>query len=34
MKSIIVHNGENDQSLIDTFLNIIVLKNKLFNKDK
>ena len=28
MKSIIIHNGENDQSLLDTFLNIIVLKNK------
>ena len=25
MKSIIIHNGENDQSLLDTFLNIIVL---------
>ena len=23
MKSIIIHNGENDQSLLDTFLNII-----------
>ena len=31
MKSIIAYNGENDQSLLDTFLNIIVLKNKLFN---
>ena len=26
MKSIIIHNGENDESLLDTFLNIIVLK--------
>ena len=31
MKSILIHNGENDQSLLDTFLNIIVLKKKLFN---
>ena len=31
MKSIIIHNNENDQSLLDTFLNKIVLKNKLFN---
>ena len=31
MKLIIIHNGENDQSLLDTFLNIILLKNKLFN---
>ena len=29
MKSIIIHNGENYQSLLDTFLNIIVLKNKI-----
>ena len=28
MKSIIIHNCENDQSLLDTFLNIIELKNK------
>ena len=28
MKSIIVHNGENDQSLLDTVLKIIELKNK------
>ena len=28
MKSIKIHNGENDQSLLDTFLNIIELKNK------
>ena len=28
MKSIIIYNGENDQSLLDTFLNIIELKNK------
>ena len=28
MKSIIIHNGENDQSLLDSFLNIIELKNK------
>ena len=31
MRSIIIHNGENDQSLLDIVLNIIVLKNKLFN---
>ena len=30
MKSILIHNGENYQSLLDTFLNIILLKNKLF----
>ena len=34
MKSIIIHNDENDQSLLDTVLNIIVLKNKLFNSHK
>ena len=34
MKSIIIHNGENDQSLLDTFLNIIVLKIKIFNSHK
>ena len=34
MKSIITHNGENDQSLLDTFLNIIVLINKVFNSHK
>ena len=28
MKSILIHNDENDQSLLDTFQNIIVLKNK------
>ena len=31
MKSIIAHKNEKDQSLLNTFLNIIVLKNKLFN---
>ena len=25
VKSIIIHNGENDQSLLDTVLNIIIL---------
>ena len=34
MKSIIKHSGENDQSLLDTFLNIIELKNKFFNLHK
>ena len=34
MKSILIHNGENDQSLLDTFLNIIELKNKLFYSHK
>ena len=34
MKSIIIHNDENDQSLLDTFLNLIMLKNKLFNLHK
>ena len=34
MKSIIIHNGENDQSLLDTFLNINETKNKLFNSNK
>ena len=34
MKSLIIHNCEYDQSLLDTFLNIIVLKNKLFNSHK
>ena len=34
MKSIIIHNGENDQSLLDTFLNIFIFKNKLFNLHK
>ena len=34
MKSIIIHNGENYQSLLDTFLNIIEFKNKLFNSHK
>ena len=33
MKSIIIHNGENDQSLLDTFLNIVELKYKLFNSN-
>ena len=28
MKSIIIYNGENDVSLLDTFINIIELKNK------
>ena len=28
MKSIIIHNGENGQSLLDTILNIILLKIK------
>ena len=34
MKSIIIHNGKNDQSLLDTFLNIFSLKIKLFNSHK
>ena len=28
MKSILIHNGENYQSLLDTFLNKITFKNK------
>ena len=34
MKSIIIHNDENDQSLLDTFLNINEIKNKFFNSHK
>ena len=34
MKSILIHNSEKDQSLLDTFLNIIVLKNTLFDSHK
>ena len=34
MKSIIIHNGENDQSLLDTFLNINETKSKIFNLQK
>ena len=34
MKSIVIHDGENDQSLLDTFLNINEIKNKIFNLQK
>ena len=34
MKSIIIHNDENDQSLLDTFLNIILLINYLTHINK
>ena len=34
IKSIIIHNDENDQSLLDTFLNINEIKNKFFNSHK